>query len=1470
MYFPVRWPRYLALEGPVIQICADYHRKLFAVLQPDCIVIWMEKHPLPLWSHRRSPASLSAFGPNSRVVWRRDSSALVIVTGQNHMFFYQVEADGFHLNPVYEQKDQNGQYKRDSSELYIKDKVYPIIVSPGGECNLHGNISALLSFRDELLVAQKDGRILRLAWDGQIQDELTIDLKEVKFASEVYTWRSSFTNETYEVVDVQYLPLIGSLSMVFANGRAGVIMAMTNRFSPGEIRGVWIMDVTKATCTAVNHRYRLIAYGLSDSEGVVYYLDEVTVTFVLSHKLMLSDKDFPDVNKVAGAVKCVQWTPDNTAVAVAWENCGLAVWSVFGSLIFCSLNWESPYCRIQIRAMEWGFDGYNLWLGSDKDDICLLGFMKAAATLNPAPQCDQQKILLQGATSVLISSKDALAKTSNEPGSPWTGPSLENHSANKHWIHVPIPNTYLGLNGPVRYSCIDRDGSNLCVAGKYGLCIYSLQSKKWKFFGNETQEQDFIIAGGLLWWSEYIVCGCVNLKDPSDEIRMYPRDEKLDNSNAYIQKCDAQVLHLSTCEDKMLAFMSDSHICIYLMQRLSSPSGAGIQLVRLENIDVSSLLPHCLCVISATLTNLSVSTIPAYIQKRPESILLNVCGRLYLLQQDVFAAARRPSVAPPSAELGECAYSNPIVLASSVENMWISCTSNPKMPHLTQALYIACGAAGMQIWLPLFPAADKQHNFMSKRIMLAIKIHIYPLAVLFNEVIVLGAENDVSIQSLFPRFPHCVVSKSSQVYLHPIINKLLVRNLGSHAWQIANSCSHLPYFNHSLELLLHEVLEEEANSSNPIPDALLPRVIDFIREFPVFLTTVVQCARKTELALWPHLFAAVGNPKDLFQECILQGQLETATSYLLVLQNLEVALVSRQHATILLGSALDAGKWQLAKDIIRFLKAIDPADVESPPRASLMPSLLPASKGAKGGPGSSVVPVKPDEDITLMMASMMGPPQSQSSRQRLSSKSDISSTEHKAPNAQPKLATNTSRDDSDVMNEAFIDVILMSFARKLLQVGQLRKFGHLLAYLEFPLAAFLAKERAKAAKVDDYPLALKNLHRDFEFPYPSYVPPSDASSASNESPMSSHSGVVTLMFNGGGQAARSSSMASDSGITSIDVSLQTPSPADGDVDIATTRKQNQGPATATGRNPDVGATGQLKGDSGELLGGQVHAVRNAECDSLCGSEAGSWQLEQQDAASMIAGHMCGVSGNSSPSNTDNRKFGAGDGGWSSGRASERELAKRQLVHVSEILTIHECHDWALLCAVILNQPATVVRYALRSTVHRQAVQTLDHWAHKECAGYRPLFQSIFAQINRNLKQSLQLPPLLKSTDLPHGPTNVLVERETVVNGGPVSVGTVAVPETPPKQRPPSADSNASDLAKEDSFDVNRCKLQQLDHEEEVRLEATTGLSHSLSQPNLSPRRTLADCEMPQNLARSVENFRQDSDQDDSDGGCVVQ
>ena len=66
-----------------------------------------------------------------------------------------------------------------------------------------------------------------------------------------------------------------------------------------------------------------------------------------------------------------------------------------------------------------------------------------------------------------------------------------------------------------------------------------------------------------------------------------------------------------------------------------------------------------------------------------------------------------------------------------------------------------------------------------------------------------------------------------------------------------------------------------------LPDALLPRIVRFIKEFPQYLETVVHCARKTEVALWSYLFTAVGNPRDLFavSELRCHFTLETFTGY---------------------------------------------------------------------------------------------------------------------------------------------------------------------------------------------------------------------------------------------------------------------------------------------------------------------------------------------------------------------------------------------------------------------------------------------------------------------------------------------------------------------------------------------------------------------------------------------------------------
>jgi hypothetical protein len=301
----------------------------------------------------------------------------------------------------------------------------------------------------------------------------------------------------------------------------------------------------------------------------------------------------------------------------------------------------------------------------------------------------------------------------------------------------------------------------------------------------------------------------------------------------------------------------------------------------------------------------------------------------------------------------------------------------------------------------------------------------------------------------------------------------------------------LPYFQHSLELLLHEVLEEEATSTEPIPDALLPSIIEFIQEFPVYHKTIGRCARKTEVALWPHLFSAVGSPRTLFIECIGCNDLDTAASYLLILQNLEPPAVAQNHATLLLDAALDRCSWDLAKELVRFLRTIDPDEVEEAsqrPLAAINPTTTPINPSA------------PEEEISLLLGTLQVPRGRSTSvthgHAKMSPKDVITHRELSRSNSETKpshyrtriASTSSQKDAADFKEQSaeefFIDVILQRHARKLLFAGRLLDLGTFAAQLDFHMVSWLKRESQRAARVDNFVLALKKLHIDFQWPYP--------------------------------------------------------------------------------------------------------------------------------------------------------------------------------------------------------------------------------------------------------------------------------------------------------------------------------------------------------------------------------------------------
>lgn len=64
-------------------------------------------------------------------------------------------------------------------------------------------------------------------------------------------------------------------------------------------------------------------------------------------------------------------------------------------------------------------------------------------------------------------------------------------------------------------------------------------------------------------------------------------------------------------------------------------------------------------------------------------------------------------------------------------------------------------------------------------------------------------------------------------------------------------------------------------------------------------------------------------------------------------------------------------------------------------------------------------------------------------------------------------------------------MILQKHARRLLSARRLTDLGYFAAHLDFHLVAWLGKERDRAARIDDFVKALKQVHEDFNWPYPS-------------------------------------------------------------------------------------------------------------------------------------------------------------------------------------------------------------------------------------------------------------------------------------------------------------------------------------------------------------------------------------------------
>ncbi|XP_051499261.1 guanine nucleotide exchange factor subunit RIC1 isoform X4 [Apus apus] len=1340
MYFLSGWPRRLlcpleSLEKP-LHIQTDPQRAFFAVLSPSQLSIWYCRPSVLIVSYKELSKAASQFGPYKQAEWRPDSTMIAVSTANGYILFFEIPParDKYLYEPMY----PKGSPHLKGTPHYKEEQCAPSLnLEMKKVLDLQASITSLQSMLEDLLVATADGFLHLVHWDGMTNGRKAINLCTVPFSVDLQSSRAgSFLGfEDVYIRDMEYCATLDGFAVVFNDGRVGFITPMSSRFAAEQLHGVWAQDVIDGTCVAVNNKYRLMAFGCANGSVQVYTIDTTTGAMQFSHKLELTPKQYPDIWNKTGPVKLIRWSPDSCVVMVTWEYGGLSLWSVFGAQLICTLGGDFAYQSdgakkdpLKISSMTWGSEGYHLWVidGSSSsmkperdgnNETCQFGilqfhFIKSALTVNPC-MSNQEQVLLQGEDRLYLNCGDATQaqsprntsvhsehKPARERG-PFSDGSLDSQGlstllGHRHWHVVQIHSTYLESNWPIRFSAIDKLGQNVAVVGKFGFAHYSLLTKKWKLFGNITQEQNMMVTGGLAWWNDFIVLACYNLNDHQEELRIYLRTSNLDNAFAHITKVQADTLLLSVFRDIVILFRADCSICLYSIERRLEGLNPTASIQVLQEVSMSRYIPHPFLVVSVTLT--SVRTETGITLKMPqqaceaESIMLNLAGQLIMLQRDRSGPQIRDKDSNPN-QRKHLPFCAPVVLAQSVENVWTTCRINKQKRHLLEALWLSCGGAGMKVWLPLFPRDHrKPHSFLSRRIMLPFHINIYPLAVLFEDALVLGAVNDTVLydclytqtsarEHLEVLFPFSIVERTSQIYLHHILRQLLVRNLGEQALLLAHSCATLPYFPHVLELMLHEVLEEEATSREPIPDPLLPTVAKFITEFPLFLQTVVHCARKTEYALWNYLFAAVGNPKDLFEECLMAQDLDTAASYLIILQNMEVPAVSRQHATLLFNTALEQGKWDLCRHMIRFLKAIGSGETETPP----------ATPTTQEPSSSSGFEFFRHRSISLSQ-----------SAENLHSKFNLPKTLSMPSGPSGKRWSK----DSDCAENMYIDMMLWRHARRLLEEIKLKDLGCFAAQLGFELIGWLCKERARAARVDDFVFALKKLHKDFLWPFP-VIPASSINSPFKNGKYKTAMGEQLLKSR---SADTFVNMEMDTGVSNTPRSrswLGTVSSSQREIDTVSSHGPHMqdaflSPLLSKGDECSIGSATDLTETSSMVDGDWTMVDENFSSLSLTQSELEHISLEMASKG-----------------------------------PHKSQVQLRYLLH---IFMEAGCLDWCIIIGLILRESSVinqVFSIMQSSDIDREICQNIktglyavDRWASTDCPGYKPFLNIIKPQIQK--------------------------------------------------------------------------------------------------------------------------------------------
>ncbi|KAJ7071458.1 RIC1-domain-containing protein [Mycena amicta] len=644
----------------------------------------------------------------------------------------------------------------------------------------------------------------------------------------------------------------------------------------------------RAVSVAINGKFSLVAVGMAN--GAVQFS---------SFPSELSSAAPPSVsiqpptpyNRESGPVCSMEWSGDGYVLAVGWRE-GWAIFSVGGRCLAKGFGTDDDShdanSKFQdsfmfgVRNVFWAPGNFELLILANPipnrfdGQLFVISFAKSASTGQLAPDNTRYAFLQMDDRALVYRGAD-------QPDMSVINPESD------VWQHIKIPQSYLATNWPIRYSSLSSDGRLIAIAGRRGLIHYSSTSGRWKLFADEIQEQAFIVKGGMVWFHHVLIAAVEVSK--SYQIRLYSRDMELSNQNVLHREIvSCPVVIMSLVDNSLLVYTADNTLFHYLIV----PTAETIKLHLCGSITFNGIIaaPSAVRMLSWMIPSAQKQLGDPVDDLAVATVLMVVGGQLILLR-------------PRKSGDQEVKYDMQI-FADRIEFCW---THLRGINTLENSLW-AYDGQGIRVWLNALsiegPRADDTESQDTVKESVNIPLDFYPLSVLMDKGIIIGAEPEVATRTNLPfvMFRHAT---SSHLFLHHILLYHLQARQVNEAVVFASHYQSLVFFAHALEILLHTVRN----------------VVEFLDHFDAALDVVVGCARKTEMTRWKRLFNIVGNPKLLFETCLESHQLKTAGSYLLVLHNLEQ--LDEEHSDVirLLESAVVAKDWQLSRELLRFLHTVD-------------------------------------------------------------------------------------------------------------------------------------------------------------------------------------------------------------------------------------------------------------------------------------------------------------------------------------------------------------------------------------------------------------------------------------------------------------------------------------------------------------------------------------------------------------------